>query len=100
MWQLASTSGLVNELLFPPPTAVGAALWDEFVNGTLMLDLGMSTMRVAVGFFTGAAIAILIGLLSLRHRIQLSHSHFSVAAADSSHCLRADRHPLVWSCRV
>ena len=61
MWQFASTSGLVNELLFPPPTAVAAALWDEFANGTLMLDLGMSTMRVAVGFLTGAAVAILIG---------------------------------------
>ena len=69
MWQLASTSGLVNKLLFPPPTAVGAALWDEFVNGTLMLDLGMSTMRVAVGFFTGAAVAILIGLLTGRYAI-------------------------------
>jgi ABC-type nitrate/sulfonate/bicarbonate transport system permease component len=69
MWQLASTSGLVNELLFPPPTAVAAALWDEFANGTLMLDLGMSTMRVAVGFLTGAAVAILIGLLTGRYAI-------------------------------
>ncbi len=69
MWQFASTSGLVNELLFPPPTAVAAALWDEFANGTLMLDLGMSTMRVAVGFLTGAAVAILIGLLTGRYAI-------------------------------
>jgi ABC-type nitrate/sulfonate/bicarbonate transport system permease component len=69
MWQIASTSGLVNELLFPPPTAVAAALSDEFANGTLMLDLGMSTMRVAVGFLTGAAVAILIGLLTGRYAI-------------------------------
>jgi ABC-type nitrate/sulfonate/bicarbonate transport system permease component len=69
MWQSASTSGLVNELLFPPPTTVAAALWDEFANGTLMLDLGMSTMRVAVGFLTGAAVAILIGLLTGRYAI-------------------------------
>jgi NitT/TauT family transport system ATP-binding protein len=34
-----------------------------------MLDLGMSTMRVAVGFLTGAAVAILIGLLTGRYAI-------------------------------
>ena len=44
-WQVASTSGYVNELLFPPPTKVAAALWDELVKGTLILDLGMSVTR-------------------------------------------------------
>jgi ABC-type nitrate/sulfonate/bicarbonate transport system permease component len=48
VWQFASTSGYVNELLFPPPTRVAAALWAELINGTLMLDLGMSTMRVVM----------------------------------------------------
>ena len=42
LWQVASMSGLVNELLFPPPTKVAAALWTELINGTLLLDLGMS----------------------------------------------------------
>ena len=51
----ASTSGYVNELLFPPPTKVAVALWDELINGTLLLDLGMSVTRVVIGFVGGAA---------------------------------------------
>lgn len=68
-WQAASTSGYVNELLFPPPTKVAVALWDELINGTLMLDLGMSTMRVVIGFVGGAATAIAVGLLTGRYAV-------------------------------
>ena len=68
-WQAASTSGYVNELLFPPPTKVAVALWDELINGTLILGLGMSTMRVVVGFAGGAAAAIAIGLLTGRYAL-------------------------------
>ena len=50
VWQIASTSGFVNELLFPPPTKVAVALWGELMNGTLLMDLGMSVMRVVIGF--------------------------------------------------
>jgi NitT/TauT family transport system permease protein len=69
LWQVASMSGLVNELLFPPPTKVAAALWTELINGTLLIDLGMSTMRVVIGFASGAAAAILVGLLTGRYQI-------------------------------
>ena len=69
LWQVASTSGLVNELLFPPPTKVAAALWDELINGTLLLDLGMSMMRVVIGFASGAAAAIFVGLLTGRYQL-------------------------------
>ena len=68
-WQAASTSGYVNELLFPPPTKVAVALWDELINGTLILDLGMSTMRVVIGFVGGAATAIAVGLLTGRYAL-------------------------------
>ena len=69
LWQAASTSGYVNQLLFPPPTKVAAALWDELVKGTLLLDLGMSVMRVVVGFASGAAVAIAVGLLTGRYAV-------------------------------
>ena len=69
LWQVVSTSGLINELLFPPPTKVAAALWGELINGTLLLDLGMSTMRVAIGFASGAAAAIAVGLLTGRYQV-------------------------------
>lgn len=68
-WQIASTSGFVNELLFPPPTTVAVALWSELISGTLLLDLGTSVMRVVVGFSAGAAVAIVVGLLTGRYQI-------------------------------
>jgi ABC-type nitrate/sulfonate/bicarbonate transport system permease component len=68
-WQIASTSGYVNQLLFPPPTTVAAALWDELIKGTLILDLSMSVMRVVIGFVSGAAVAIVVGLLTGRYAV-------------------------------
>jgi NitT/TauT family transport system permease protein len=68
-WQIASTSGFVNELLFPPPTTVAVALWSELISGTLLVDLGTSVMRVVVGFTAGAAVAIVVGLLTGRYQI-------------------------------
>ena len=68
-WQIASTSGFVNELLFPPPTTVAVALWSELISGTLLLDLGTSVMRVVIGFAAGAAVAIVVGLLTGRYQI-------------------------------
>jgi ABC-type nitrate/sulfonate/bicarbonate transport system permease component len=69
VWQAASTSGYVNALLFPPPTTVATALWDELIKGTLILDLAMSVMRVVIGFAAGALVAIVLGLLTGRYQI-------------------------------
>jgi NitT/TauT family transport system permease protein len=69
LWQIVSTSGFVNELLFPPPTKVAVALWGELMNGTLLMDLGMSVMRVVIGFASGAAVAIMVGLLTGRYQV-------------------------------
>jgi NitT/TauT family transport system permease protein len=69
IWYAGSTSGYVNELLFPPPTKVAVALWDELLQGTLILDLAMSVMRVVIGFASGAAAGIGVGLLTGRYAI-------------------------------
>ena len=69
LWQIASTSGFVNELLFPPPTKVAVSLGSELMTGTLLVDLGMSVMRVVIGFISGAAVAIMVGLLTGRYRV-------------------------------
>jgi NitT/TauT family transport system permease protein len=69
IWYAGSTSGYVNELLFPPPTKVAVALWDELLQGTLILDLAMSVTRVVIGFASGAAAGIGVGLLTGRYAI-------------------------------
>ena len=97
LWQVASMSGLVNELLFPPPTKVAAALWTELINGTLLLDLGMSMMRVVIGFASGAAAAIFVGLLTGRYQLisNFLAPIFQLLRPIPPDRLRADRHPVV-----
>jgi ABC-type nitrate/sulfonate/bicarbonate transport system permease component len=68
-WQAASTSGYVNQLLFPPPTKVAVALWDELIKGTLIIDLVASVTRVVIGFTSGAIAGIVVGLLTGRYAI-------------------------------
>lgn len=67
-WELVSRSGIVNPVLFPPPSVVAVALVDWVHNG-LLADLAMSLSRVAVGFASGALLGALVGILTGRYRL-------------------------------
>lgn len=60
-WQFASTSGLIDPALFPPPTDV----FDEAISmarsGMLMEDTLASLRRAAVGFLLGGVLGVLLG---------------------------------------
>lgn len=64
LWQLVSLSGWVNSTLFPPPTAVLQALWHWLTEGPLLGDLGMSALRIGVGFLVGALVGAGTGVLT------------------------------------
>lgn len=66
-WELVSRSGMVNELLFPPPSVVARALIDWGSHGQLALDVAMSVSRVIVGYLTGAACGIAVGIATARY---------------------------------
>ncbi|GAA3964710.1 ABC transporter permease [Allohahella marinimesophila] len=68
-WQWISGSGMVNALLFPPPTEVALALYTWAAEGTLWQDLGMSVSRVVMGFLSGAATGVFAGILTGRFPI-------------------------------
>ncbi|MEL7054505.1 MAG: ABC transporter permease, partial [Cyanobacteria bacterium J06588_5] len=53
-WEIVSRSGMVNPVLFPPPTLVAIALVGWAREGTMLLDIAMSLSRVIVGFVSGA----------------------------------------------
>lgn len=65
-WETASRSGVVNALLFPPPTKVFAALWQLTFDGTLPGDALVSIWRVLAGIVIGSAAGIAAGLLTGR----------------------------------
>jgi ABC-type nitrate/sulfonate/bicarbonate transport system permease component len=66
-WQFVSISEIVNRILFPPPTEVAVALYQSAKDGTLWRDVLASVTRVLVGYGSGAAAAVMIGLLTGRY---------------------------------
>jgi ABC-type nitrate/sulfonate/bicarbonate transport system permease component len=66
-WQYVSVFEIVNRVLFPPPTEVAVALYQAAKDGTLWRDVLASMTRVVVGFGSGAAAGIAIGLFTGRY---------------------------------
>ncbi len=69
LWEGVSRSGIVNDILFPPPSLVAEALVEWANSGILWIDLGMSVSRVIVGFIFGALAGVVIGILTGRYRL-------------------------------
>ncbi|MEL7357463.1 MAG: ABC transporter permease [Cyanobacteria bacterium J06560_6] len=68
-WEIVSRSGIVNPVLFPPPTLVAIALVGWAKEGTMLLDIAMSLSRVIVGFVSGAIAGILVGILTGQYQL-------------------------------
>jgi len=69
LWELISRSGVVNVILFPPPSTVLVALFNWLQSGQLLIDFGMSLSRVIVGFVLGAVLGAVIGVLTGRYTL-------------------------------
>jgi ABC-type nitrate/sulfonate/bicarbonate transport system permease component len=64
IWEVVSRSGIVNIVLFPPPSVVAVAVLEWVRSGQFFLDLGASLYRVSVGFAIGAIAGIVAGVLT------------------------------------
>jgi ABC-type nitrate/sulfonate/bicarbonate transport system permease component len=62
IWEIAVRSGVADSRFFPAPTAVFGELVELARSGELLIDLGWTTQRVAIGFLFGAIPGILLGL--------------------------------------
>ena len=63
-WEVVARSGIVNAVLFPPPSVVAVAVLEWVRSGQFFLDLGASLYRVVTGFVVGAALGIALGVLT------------------------------------
>ncbi len=63
LWWGVALSGLVNPGLVPTPTQVAARFWNLLTQGTLPLDILMSTGRVFIGVTLGIACAVPVGFV-------------------------------------
>jgi ABC-type nitrate/sulfonate/bicarbonate transport system permease component len=70
VWQLLSST-VFDPLLVPPPTVVAKSAWPMISSGEIVEDVMISMSRVMVGFITGSAAAIILGVLI--GRITLLH---------------------------
>lgn len=67
IWHLASTSGLVNETLFPPPVKVLHAFIMLSSSGELLMHVNASIWRVFAGLAAGGIAGIVVGLSTGRN---------------------------------
>jgi len=66
VWEIAGR--LMDSVLMPPLSKIGAAWWKLFASGKLMSNLGASLWTLAAGFFLAVIVGIVIGLLMGRFR--------------------------------
>lgn len=64
VWQGIGTLGLIDPVLMPTPAEVLSELYSMASSGTLLTHLLVSAQRVALGFASGIAVAIVLGAIT------------------------------------
>jgi len=64
IWEILVRAGLANGRLMPPPSVVGATLWQLAASGELWTHAAATLWRVGAGFGIGAAIGTVLGALT------------------------------------
>ena len=62
LWEALVRVGVLDARFFPAPSAVLQELWVLLASGELLVHLGYTLSRVAVGFALGAIPAVLLGI--------------------------------------
>ena len=63
VWQVIASSGIIGSFFLPSPTKVTSALIQLFIEGDLLKDIGMSILRIILGFLLSVAFALPMGIL-------------------------------------
>lgn len=63
-WEAIARSGIVNMVLFPPPSIVAVAVLEWVRSGQFFSDFGASLYRVVTGFTLGAIAGVALGVLT------------------------------------
>jgi sulfonate transport system permease protein len=64
LWELSVWAGWANGRLMPPPSRIGATLWELALSGELAEHAAATLWRVAAGFGLGAAVGTILGAAS------------------------------------
>ena len=69
IWQILASNGILLEVILPSPIKVVKAFFAMIEDGTLIIDLKTSMIRVLIGYAEGALIALLLGIGSGLNKI-------------------------------
>ncbi len=61
LWQLAGSTGWVNPLFLPAPSAIAVAIYKLAVSGALWQHVSYSVMRIGTGWILGTVAGVIVG---------------------------------------
>jgi sulfonate transport system permease protein len=61
LWEVGAVTGVISTRLIPPPSSIGATLYDLAATGDLLGHSVTTTLRVLAGFVLGATVATGLG---------------------------------------
>jgi NitT/TauT family transport system permease protein len=61
LWQLAGSSGWINPLFLPAPSAIALAIYKLALSGALWHHVSVSIMRIGTGWILGTIAGIIVG---------------------------------------
>lgn len=64
LWQIASSTGLLESRILPAPTAVVTAFWNLLLSGELWKHVQVSAGRALIGLLVGGGLGLFLGLLN------------------------------------
>ncbi|WP_407304915.1 aliphatic sulfonate ABC transporter permease SsuC [Acinetobacter sp.] len=64
IWQIASSTGLLESRILPAPSAVVGAFWNLSISGELWQHVKVSAGRALLGLLVGGGLGLLLGLLN------------------------------------
>ncbi|WP_416202798.1 aliphatic sulfonate ABC transporter permease SsuC [Acinetobacter sp. TGL-Y2] len=64
LWQMASSTGILESRVLPAPTAVVTAFWGLLMSGELWKHVQVSAGRALIGLLIGGGLGLFLGLLN------------------------------------
>jgi NitT/TauT family transport system permease protein len=61
LWQLAGSTGWINPLFLPAPSAIALAIYKLAMSGALWHHVSVSVMRIGAGWILGTVTGVIVG---------------------------------------
>ena len=69
IWQIASSTGLLQSRVLPAPSSVVSAFWHLLISGELWQHVKVSAGRALLGLLVGGGLGLVLGLLNGSSRV-------------------------------